>query len=126
MAQNWLVVCASDGSPLKDSTDQHDNSEVNTIKCIGVSTTPSKTPPPLFCQVPPLNLQTVQANPFLDNPRYILVFLEPPSPHLKTGFFRFLVNPHDIKTFLLLNISDFSFFLQKKSPPLSHQPSSKN
>ena len=116
MAQNWLVVCASDGSPLKDSTNQHDNSEVNTIKCIGVSSTPSKTPPPLFCQVPPLNLQTVQANPFLDNPRYILVFLEPPSPHLKTGFFRFLVNPHDIKTFLLLNISDFSFFYRKSHP----------
>ena len=117
MAQNWLVVCASDGSPLKDSTNQHDNSEVNTIKCIGVSTTPSKTPPPLFCQVPPLNLQTVQANPFLDNPPYILVFLEPPSPpHLKTGFFRFLVNPRDIKTFLLLNISDFSFFYRKSHP----------
>ena len=116
LAQNWLVVCASDGSPLKDSTDQHDNSEVNTIKCIGVSTTPSKTPLSLFCQVPPLNLQTVQANPFLDNPRYILVFLEPPSPHLKTGFFRFLVNPHDIKTFLLLNISDFSFFYRKSHP----------
>ena len=117
MAQNWLVVCASDGSPLKDSTNQHDNSEVNTIKCIGVSTTPSKTPPPLFCQVPPLNLQTVQANPFLDNPPYILVFLEPPPlPHLKTGFFRFLVNPRDIKTFLLLNISDFSFFYRKSHP----------
>ena len=116
MAQNWLVVCASDGSPLKDSTNQHDNSEVNTIKCIGVSTTPSKTPPPLFCQVPPLNLQTVQANPFLDNPPYILDFLEPPSPHLKTGFFRFLVNPHDIKTFLLLNTSNFSFFYRKSHP----------
>ena len=88
MAQNWLVVCASDGSPLKDSTDQHDNSEVNTIKCIGVSTTPSKTPPPLFCQVPPLNLQTVQANPFLDNPPYILGFLEPPSPPPKNWIFQ--------------------------------------
>ena len=42
MAQNWLVVCTSDGSPFKDATNQPDNSEVNTIKCIGVSTAPQK------------------------------------------------------------------------------------
>ena len=88
---------------------------------------PSKTPPPLFCQIPHLNLQTVHIHPF---------FLTPPIPAcLKTGFFSFSVNiPVILKLFLLLNISDFSFFLHKncnlyplkKSPPLSHQPSSKN
>ena len=71
----------------------------------------SKTPPPLFCQTPHLNLQTVQVHPF---------FLIPPPPHppipacLKTGFFNFSVNiPVILKLFLLLNISDFSFFYRK-------------
>ena len=39
--------------------------------CIGVSTPPSKTPPPIFCQVPPLNLQTIQAPLFRQSPLYI-------------------------------------------------------
>ena len=38
-----------------------------------------------FLAKPPLNQQTVQALPFLGNPRYILVFQDPPPP--KTGFF---------------------------------------
>ena len=33
------------------------------IVCTGVSTPPSKTPPPSFLPSPPLNLQTVQASP---------------------------------------------------------------
>ena len=115
LAQNWLVVCASDGSPFKDSTNQHDNSEVNTIKCIGVSTTPSFLPgfplksancpsPPLFRQFPPIYWFSLDPPPL-------------PPPNLKTGFFSFLVNQHDIKTFLLLNISDFrGFFTEKVTP----------
>ena len=53
--------------------------------CIGVSTPPSKTPPPLSCQVP-LNQQTVQPPPLLDNSPSILVFGEP-LPPLKGRFF---------------------------------------
>ena len=37
----------------------------------------SKASPPLFCQAP-LNLQTVQASPFLAIPPNTLVFCEPP------------------------------------------------
>ena len=110
LAQNWLVVCASDGSPLKDSTNQHDNSEVNTIKCIVVSTTPS------FLPGSPLKSANCPSQPlFRQSPLYF-GFSWTPLPHLKTGFFRFLVNPRDIKTFLLLNISDFSFFYRKSHP----------
>ena len=53
--------------------------------CVGVSTAPSKTPPPLSCKVPPLNQQTVQALPFWTIPPTILVFREPLP--LKVGFF---------------------------------------
>ena len=35
----------------------------------------SKTPPPLSCQAPPLNLQTVQDPPFLGNPPLYIGFL---------------------------------------------------
>ena len=42
---------------------------------------PSKTPPPLSCQAPPLNQQTVQTPPpFEAIPPYILVFHDPPPP----------------------------------------------
>ena len=44
--------------------------------CIGMST-PSKTPT-LFLAKPPLNLQTVQALPFLGNPPFVVIgFCEP-------------------------------------------------
>ena len=64
------------------------------IVCIGVSTpTPSKTPPPLSCQAPPLNRQTVQASPFLGNLPSILIFREPPPLKFlgKISQFEFLV-----------------------------------
>ena len=51
------------------------------IVCIGVSNPPQKQPP-LSCQTPPLNLQTVQAPPFLDNPpppSLYWFFVKPPS-----------------------------------------------
>ena len=47
---------------------------------------PSKIPPPLSCQSPPLTQQTVQAHLFKQppHPHSILVFLQPP---LKIRFF---------------------------------------
>ena len=64
------------------------------IVSIGVSTLPSKIPPPLFQQDPPLNLQTVPAPPpFQANPPYIYIniyiigFLWPPPHPIKIWFF---------------------------------------
>ena len=54
------------------------------IACIRVSTSPKKHHPPLSCQAP-LNLQTVQATPFLDNPSLYIGFSS--TPPLKVGFF---------------------------------------
>ena len=54
------------------------------IVCIRVSTSPKKHHPPLSCQAP-LNLQTVQATPFLDNPSLYIGFSS--TPPLKVGFF---------------------------------------
>ena len=54
------------------------------IVCIGLPPL-ENTPPLILAKPPPLNLQTVQAPPFLGNPPYILVFREPLP--LKLGFF---------------------------------------
>ena len=48
------------------------------IVCIGISPPPPQKHHPLFlAKPPPLNCQTVHA-PFLGNPPFLLVFLEPP------------------------------------------------
>ena len=66
------------------------------IVCIGVST-PSKNtapPPPSFLpSPPPLNQQTVQASPFLENPPLYIGFSWPP---LKSDL---SVNPQNIKVY---------------------------
>ena len=70
-------------------------------------THPSKTPPPLFCQAPPLpppkNLQTVQA-PFLGNSFLYIGFLGTP-PNLKNGVFQW--TPIILKFFIFNPISSF-------------------
>ena len=52
---------------------------------------PSKTPPPLSYQAPPLNLQTVHAPPLLGNPASILIFCEPTYPPKSQ-----IINPKNI------------------------------
>ena len=67
----------------------------------------SKTPPPLSCQAPPLNLQTVQTPPFLGNPPFILFFREPPSENRifqwTPEILKFLI----INPILLLKVTKF-------------------
>ena len=65
---------------------------------------------PLFLAKPPLNLQTVQAPPFLGNPPSILAFREPP---LKV--FSFLTPSYLLKiTKFLAKISQFEFLVMTK------------
>ena len=88
---------------------------------------PSKTPPPLSCQVPPLNLQTVQA-PFLSNPPSILVFHEPSR---KVGFFSEpqkywsfspLTQSYILKvTKFLVEISQFEFLIITEKNIFAHK-----
>ena len=78
---------------------------------------PLKNTTPSFLPGSPLKSANCPSQPlFRQSPLYFGFSWTPLPPHLKTGFFRFLVNPHDIKTFLLLNISDFSFFYRKSHP----------
>ena len=107
--------------------------------------TPLKNTTPSFLPSPLLNLQTIQAPPFLDNPPSILVFCELSPPPPKSWIFQWM--PKILKFFILnpvlflkvtkflVKISQFEFFYDreichnlwlkiKSYPPLFQQPPS--
>ena len=76
------------------------------ILCIRVSTPSSKTPPPLSCKAPPLNLKTVQASPlFRQSPSLYWFFVNSSPPPPKSWIFQ--LTPQTLKFFIVNLILSF-------------------
>ena len=77
---------------------------------------PSKTPPALSCQAPPLKSSNCPRHPFLDNLPYFLVERLPPSPQKSHSLFP--SNP-PVKTEVLSSPPPFGKFGRRFNRPPS-------